>query len=524
MSAVAVLRFHFAAALLLSLALPFPLRAQTPTAYEQLQAFSGVLGQVRTNYVDSVDFGRLVRASIRGMLGSLDPHSYYVTREEFELMMRWDRGELAGVGMGLDDSGNAVTVLEVDPEGPAARAGVQVGDRILRVNDSSVAGLGARVLQLRLYGESGAMLRLTFERGSRVDPDTFAVTLKRTLLKHRFVGTPRMMDPSTGYVRLAQFTQTATKDLSEAVKRLRKAGATQLILDLRGNPGGDIPVMVEIASAFLPANVEVFHTQGRKRTGLESIRTREPGEFASLPLIILIDAGSASAAEVLAGALQDHDRALIVGRRSFGKALVQSSLPLPNGDVVWLTTARMVTPSGRVIQRRYKGLGTEQYYALAGKSGAPEDTLALYNTDHGRPVRGGGGIAPDVPCTLADLPVWFSVAADSGLDTALADRVAETLPADPAGLDAWIGDSTGWNGHLVVPFLAGVRDRLGVRREPTLEVRARLGRILGARVAAVRWGSEARERFLLHNDADVQAAVPLFARLPELLEGPAGSR
>jgi carboxyl-terminal processing protease len=517
--------FRVAAAFVLGIALsPLPLRAQV-TAYEQLQAFSGVLSQVRTNYVDSVDFARLVRASIRGLLSSLDPHSHYVTREEFELQLQWDRGELAAPGMELDEAGRALTVLDVEPGGPAARAGVQAGDRVLRINDSSVAGLGARAVEVRLYGEKGTKVRMTFERGSLMEPDTFAVTLKRTLLKHRVVGTPRMADRSTGYVRLAEFTEPATKELSETVKQLQKMGAAQLILDLRGNPGGDIPAMVEIASAFLPANTEVFHTQGRKKLGLESVVTHAAGEFAKLPLMILIDAGSASAAEMLAGSLQDHDRALIVGRRSFGKALIQSSLPLPTGDIVWLTTARVVTPSGRVIQRRYSGMATEQYYALAGRSGAPEDTLTLYRTDHGRPVRGGGGIEPDVGLPAgADLPVWFSVAADSGFDMAVADSVAQSLPAGAAGQAAWMSDSVAWDADVVTPFLARVRDRLGVHAQPAPAVRSRLGRILGSRVAAIRWGPAAGEEFLMENDGDIQAAVPLFARLPELLSGSAATR
>src|SRR6266404_5832195 len=212
---------------------PLPLRAQT--AYEQLQAFSGVLSQVRTNYVDSVDLARLIQASIRGMLSSLDPHSRYVTREEFERRMQWDQGELAAPGMELDDAGRVVTVLAVEPGGPAARAGVQAGDRVVRINDSSVAGLGARAIEVRLYGEKGTKVRMTFERGSLAEPDTLAVTLKRTLLKPHDVSTPRMADSSTGYLRLAEFTAPATKELSDAVDALRKMGATQLILDLRGN-------------------------------------------------------------------------------------------------------------------------------------------------------------------------------------------------------------------------------------------------------------------------------------------------
>lgn len=499
-------------------------RAQT-TAYEQLQAFSAVLGQVRQNYVDSVDFGRLVQASIRGMLSSLDPHSHYTTRQEFELRMRWDRGELAGPGLSLENADRSVTVLGVEPGSPAARAGLQTGDRVLSLNDSSVAGVDALALEVRLFGDKGSKVRMTFERGSRMEPDTFGVTLKRAIMEHRVVTAPRMVDQATGYVRLAEFTPPAPRELADVVKKMRGMGARQLILDLRGNPGGDIGAMVEIASAFLPAGAEVFHTQGRKKAVYDSVLTRAAGEFATLPLIVLVDAGSASAAEMLAGSLQDHDRALVVGRRSFGKALIQSSLPLTNGDVVWLTTARVVTPSGRVIQRRYSGIGTEQYYALAGRSGAPEDTLAIYRTEHGRPVRGGGGIVPDVNRPIrSELPVWFSTAADSGYDVAVVDSLAQSLPAGTPGQTRWMTDSAGWDTRLVTPYLQRVHQRLGVVGEPSPDVRARLGRILGGRAAMIRWGPEAGEEFLVRNDGDIRAALPLFARLPDLLAAPAGTR
>jgi peptidase S41-like protein len=275
--------------------------------------------------------------------------------------------------------------------------------------------------------------------------------------------------------------------------------------------------MVSISSTFLPAGTEIYHTQGRKRTGLDSVVTKRQGEFVKLPLIVLINSESASAAEIMAGSFQDHDRALILGRRSFGKALMQSSLPLPNGDVVWLTTARVVTPSGRIIQRRYSGQGLDQYIAGAGKAGSAEDTLISYRTDRGRQVRGGGGILPDVVRPVsAELPVWFSVALDSGYDS-VADSVARTLGNEPSAKAAWSTDSSAWDARLVTPFVARVRAGLGITVAPLPPLRARMGRILAARAAAERWGPDAAEDLLIAHDADIRAALKEFARLPELL-------
>lgn len=249
--------------------------------------------------------------------------------------------------------------------------------------------------------------------------------------------------------------------------------------------------------------------------------TRRDGDFRIVPLIVLIDERSASASEALASSLQDHDRALLVGRRSFGKALMQAPFLLPSGDIVWLTIGRVITPSGRVIQRRYHGIGYEQYLSYAGRSGAEEDTMQVYKTDAGRRVRGGGGIAPDivVPITVP-LPVWWSAAADSGFDDAVSDSVAQTLPVTPAGRAAWLSAETEWRAKLLPPFLSRVRARLGVAAATDTMLDQRLARILAARAAEVRWGPDAREEFILRNDRTIRVAVEQFPRLRELLAAP----
>lgn len=237
--------------------------------------------------------------------------------------------------------------------------------------------------------------------------------------------------------------------------------------------------------------------------------------------MVLIDQGSASASETLAGALQDHDRALILGRRSFGKALIQERFPIPpQGDVAWLTIARVQTPSGRVIQRSYRGLKTGQYYSFAGKSGTESDTAKVYHTDHGREVRGGGGLAPDVPLEgPARLPGWFSVAADSGWIEGVADSVANLLPKDEKSHQAWISDSAAWQTRLVTPLLQRVTTRLSIAEAPSPALLGRLGRILGFRATEVRWGIDAGDEFVVHNDPDLRAAMAYWPRLPELLAG-----
>jgi carboxyl-terminal processing protease len=504
------------AALLLA-AGPASAQTQRP-AYEELQTFSGVLNHIRLNYPDSVSYSELVAAAIRGVLRALDPHSYYESSAEWEKQAAIDRGELFSVGLALEDEDGSVTVQAVAPGSSAAKSGLLPGDRVIGLNDTSVAGLGVPTINVRLAGEKGSKVRLRMERGPRLEPDTFSVTLKRNPIELQNVSMVTMVDSITGFVRLEDFLGKAADQLHDALRRLRGMHAKRLILDLRGNPGGRIDAAVDIAGEFLPKNTVVFRTRGRKRDTDTTYTTGHDGDFRDIPLIALIDEHSASAAEALASSLQDHDRALLVGRRSFGKALMQSAFLLPSGDVVWLTIGRVITPSGRVIQRRYHGIGYEQYLSFAGKSGAAEDTTEVFKTDAGRPVRGGGGIAPDVAVPIvAPLPVWWSVAADSGFDDAVADSVALTMPAAASARASWLQASGEWRAKLLPPFLSRVRSRLGIAAVTDSLLDQRVSRILAARVAEVRWGPDARQEFLLHNDRTVQAAMAQFARLPELL-------
>lgn len=502
-----------------------PLRAQSQaglSTYEQLQVFSGVLSQIRVNYVDSVNTGTLVRAAIEGMLASLDPHSRFERRRDFELYQAYESGTLAGAGMWLEDVDGSIVVLAVEPEGPADRAGIRPGDRLRSLNEQPTAGTSAAAAAVLLLGEKGTRIRLSLERGSRLDPETLAVTVRRSVVDPRVVSGPHLAAGGIAYVRLMQFTSLAPERLREAIKGMPKLRADRLILDLRGNPGGHMGALGEIAGSFLPANVELFHADGRTRAVRDTLMNAERGEFADLPLIVLIDEASASAAEILAGALQDHDRALLVGRRSFGKALMQTALPLPGGDIVWLTTGRIVLPSGRVVQRPYAGVNLAQYREGAGQAAAG-DTARRYRTAGGRLVQGGGGIEPDVRREADALPAWFSVAADSGFITAIAEVVAPTLADTPEARRDWRQASERWETLLTIPFLDRLRSRLGVRADVSPALRARLGRLLARRTAEVRWGTGEAETFQVLTDPDIALAVQSFAQLDERLAGGAAS-
>lgn len=501
---------------------PGVLAAQTSrSAYEELQTFSGVLNHIRINYPDSVGYSDLVAAAIRGVLRALDPHSSYLSRVEWERRTALERGELFGVGIDVAEVDGAVTVLSVAAKGPAAKGGVLAGDRIRTLNDTAVTGLDPRTVELRLAGDKGSKVRLRLERGPRLEPATFAVTLKRAEIEQHAVSRIRMLDATTGYLRLDAFLAEASDELHDALKKLHSQRARQVVLDLRGNPGGSVITAVEIASEFFPKGTVIFRTRSRKRDLDTTYVTKRDGEFRDLPLIVLINEGSASASEALAGSLQDHDRALIVGRRSFGKALMQTMFFLPHGDNVMLTVGRVLTPNGRFIQRRYRNVGYEQYLSFAGKSGAEEDTSAVYRTDSGREVRGGGGIAPDVAVPGPPAPpAWYGAALDSGYLAAIADSAANTFEATAPARAAWQAAPDQWR-RLVPPFLARVRSGLDVAAPADSIIERSLSRQLAARATEVRWGADAFDEFLLRTDPTVTAALTYFPRLTALLAAPA---
>ncbi len=514
--------FARAGLILLALAAaPGSASAQT-SSYEELQRFSAVLNHIRSNYPDSVAYNGLVRAAIDGMLRSLDPHSWFASREDYEKLSSLERGELAVTGIVFEFADGVPTVLSFIRKSPAEKAGVLPGDRILRVDGVPVSGMTYKSIALRLAGEKGSKVTVGLERGPRLEPDTFSVKLKRAFLEHRSVSLTRMVTAETGYVRLDEFGETGADEVRKAVRQLRSSKARQLILDLRGNPGGIVTEAVDLAAEFLPDKALVFTTRGRKKVLNEEYRTRGRGEFVDMPLIVLVDEGSASASEALAGSLQDHDRALIIGRRSFGKALMQTGFLVPSG-FVQLTVGHVLTPSGRFIQRRYRGIAIEHYLAFAGTAGEGFDTMEVFRTARGRSVRGGGGIAPDiaVPAAAAS-PPWWSVAADSGYDDAVADSVAQTLGAGPSARATWIASPAEWESRLLPPFLDRVRTRLGIAARPDSVTGAILARRLASRAAFVRWPPDAGTDLLLGSDPDVRAALEAFPRLPSLLAVTAG--
>ncbi|NOT95942.1 MAG: S41 family peptidase [Nitrospira sp.] len=313
--------------------------------YEELKTFSEVLTQVQKSYVDETKVKDLVQGAIRGMLSTLDPHSAYMTPDMYKEMQVETKGEFGGVGIQIGVKENRLAVIAPIEGTPAYRAGIKSGDFITKVNDETTKDLTLMDAVQKMRGPKGSKVNLTIQRDGTPDPLQF--TLVRDTIKIESVKS-KVLD-NIGYVRLTQFQESTGRDLSKVLKQFREQKLQSTILDLRNNPGGLLTASVEVSEQFLPAGKLVVYTKGRESKKDEWI-AKGKDQMDDSPMIILINEGSASASEIVAGALQDYGRAVIVGTTSFGKGSVQTILPLGDGSGLRLTTAKYYTPKGRSIQ------------------------------------------------------------------------------------------------------------------------------------------------------------------------------
>ena len=363
-----------------------------------------ILKYIDEQYVDTVDDKKLVESTITSMLQSLDPHSSYISADELAANNEPLQGNFEGIGVEFNIVDDTIRVIDAIQGGPAAGVGIAAGDRIVKVDSKPVAGIRITNKQVfeKLKGPGGTKVKVTVLRVGKRTPLEFTIT--RGTIPIYSVDVAYMVAPQTGYIKIARFAATTYDEYMAAFKKLRAQGMQRLIIDLRGNGGGYLNTATSIADEFLDNGKEILYTQGKARPRKDYKATAE-GEFEKGKLIVLIDDGSASASEILAGALQDNDRATIVGRRSFGKGLVQEQSEFSDGSAIRLTIARYYTPSGRCIQKPYNG-NIDDYYNEEYdryKSGELESADSIkvgdslkYKTLSGRTVYGGGGITPDV--------------------------------------------------------------------------------------------------------------------------------
>ncbi len=396
----------FAIIMILGMVLGYKLRENTITATSLFKfdnkrsPLQEVLDLVMLKYVDKVDTDTLGNDAIQDMLSKLDPHSAFIPARRLTEVNEDLQGNFQGIGIEFQIFRDTVNVLSVVPDGPSAKAGLQVGDKFLKVGDSVVAGkISSEGIKKMLRGPGGTRVSVELLRGKQ----RLNVQIQRGTIPLPSLDAAYLAAPGTGYIRLSKFAETTYEEFMAALEKLQSLGMQSLVLDLRGNGGGILGEAVDIADEFLSDDKLIVYTEGN-RMSRQEYRTRRKGLFETGKLVLLLDEASASASEVLAGALQDWDRATIVGRRSFGKGLVQEQYNLSDGSALRLTVARYYTPTGRSIQKPYDK-GVDAYdndlinrYQHGEMVNADSNKLTsgkAYKTQGGKTVYGGGGITPD---------------------------------------------------------------------------------------------------------------------------------
>ncbi len=357
-------------------------------------------------YVDSVDERKLVEDAIRGMLEKLDPHSSYADPEEVKAMNEPLQGNFEGIGVQFNMVDDTLLVIQPVSKGPSEKVGIMAGDRIVSVNDTAIAGvkMAREEIMRRLRGPKGTKVDLGIVR--RGVAETLKFTVKRDKIPVKSVDAVYMIRPGVGYIRIGNFGATTYAEFMRGLEQLRKEGMRDLILDLQDNGGGYLQAAVQVANEFLQKNELIVYTEGRQFPRMD-YRARGNGDFREGRVFVLVNEFTASAAEIVSGAIQDHDRGTIIGRRTFGKGLVQRPVDLPDGSMIRLTIAHYYTPAGRCIQKPYTKGDIEDYaldFDKRLKHGELTnrdsihfaDSLRFYTLKERRPVYGGGGIMPDV--------------------------------------------------------------------------------------------------------------------------------
>jgi len=402
---------------------------QTP---QEVQIFQGrsdklrdVLGYILNEYVDTLNEKQLQDDAIASLLEQLDPHSSYIPATDLPAVSEQLEGNFDGIGVEFNIQKDTIMVVAAISGGPSEQLGISSGDRIIKVEGEDVAGKGIKNEDVikRLRGKRGTQVKIDIYRPATKQITNYTIT--RGQIPIYSVDASYMIDDENGYIRISRFAATTFSEYTSAFKALKKKGMKNLVLDLRDNPGGYLNAAVDICDEFLPKGQQIVYTEGKARAK-ENFQATSKGDFEQGGLVVLIDEGSASASEIVSGAVQDNDRGWVVGRRSFGKGLVQEQREFKDGSALRLTIARYYTPSGRCIQKPYEN-GTKEYYRqllerYANADEAPTvdtsktiDTLN-YKTLKGRNVFGGGGITPDfvIPIDTSGYSSWLSQAIAGG--------------------------------------------------------------------------------------------------------------
>ncbi len=508
----------------------------TAQIYSRLQILEDIMEIIDRHYVDDVDVDELFDNATRGVLEALDPHSRYYSAEEFKALEEQYRGDYAGIGVSFEMFDGVLTVLDALDGGPSQALGIRPGDEIIEVEGQSAIGWTVDEVYDRLRGPAGTLVNVTVMRPSL--DELLQYTITRGRVEIAAVSIVAMLNDEVGYIRLDTFSQKTADQVEKALQELENQGMKRLVLDLRGNGGGLMSQALQLTDKFLEGGKVIVETRGRTAVANASEQTTNRYTHPELPMIVLVNRGSASASEIVSGALQDWDRALIVGETTFGKALVQNQFHFRDGSALFLTIARYYTPSGRLIQREYVGdeyLNLELVDDVRSEddpewTGAQAEDRPTYTTAGGRTVYGGGGIHPDIEIepTRVSRIAALMYRAPLRLFFRYGVRYAAGHAAEiPADFDDF-NDNFVVTDEMVDDFVAFVRSD-GIREpfdendvaltdeafdEKALED---LRIYIKSDVAAAVWGGDTGREVLLRYDDQVMRTIELLPQAANLL-------
>ena len=486
---------------------------------------NALLRIINDQYVDTVNMGELVEEAMPQILSELDPHSSYIPAKDLEAVNADLKGSFSGIGIQFTIQNDTIHVNSVIQGGPSEKVGLMAGDRIVEVDDSAFVG--------KIVTNSEAMKRLKGEKGSKVklgvyrpgEKDLLHFTVIRGNIPVKSIDAAYMINEKVGYIKVNKFGETTYPELLIALAKLNQKNCEGLIVDLRGNTGGYMAAAIQMVNEFLPNNRLIVYTQGRK-SPREDYNSNGTGSNQKMPLVVLVDEGSASASEIFAGAIQDNDRGTIVGRRSFGKGLVQQPIEFSDGSAIRLTIARYYTPSGRCIQKPYEK-GKESEYELDlltryehgeffSADSIKQDETEVYHTRLGRPVYGGGGIMPDifVPQDTTGMTSYFRMAANRGLiirytfDYTDQNRSSLQKYDTPEKMEAYL------KGQNLLNKFAAWAEKKGLKRRNNLMMKSRrlFEMSLYGNIIYNMLGMEAYVEYLNESDKTVLKAVEILEK------------
>ncbi|WP_304133059.1 S41 family peptidase [Phocaeicola plebeius] len=495
---------------------------------------NALLRIIDDQYVDTVNMGELVEEAMPQILSELDPHSSYIPAKDLEAVNADLKGSFSGIGIQFTIQNDTIHVNSVIQGGPSEKVGLMAGDRIVEVDDSAFVG--------KIVTNSEAMKRLKGEKGSKVklgvyrpgEKDLLHFTVIRGNIPVKSIDAAYMINEKVGYIKVNKFGETTYPELLIALAKLNQKNCEGLIVDLRGNTGGYMAAAIQMVNEFLPNNRLIVYTQGRK-SPREDYNSNGTGSNQKMPLVVLVDEGSASASEIFAGAIQDNDRGTIVGRRSFGKGLVQQPIEFSDGSAIRLTIARYYTPSGRCIQKPYEK-GKESEYELDlltryehgeffSADSIKQDETEVYHTRLGRPVYGGGGIMPDifVPQDTTGMTSYFRMAANRGLIIRYTfdytDQNRSTLQKydTPEKMEAYL------KGQNLLNKFAAWAEKKSLKRRNNLMMKSRrlFEMSLYGNIIYNMLGMEAYVEYLNESDKTVLKAVEILEKGESFPQAPA---